>query len=554
MKFVERNLYWLPYLTMLLVAWSEVQAAESFSKYGVGGLVFGKAGLLLIATIILLSLQLKLCFHPLTRFKAISTMVSAAVVTLLLFTILEILTPPVYHYSEFQVAIQRQLARRETKKEIPYRGIVLRQDANYLGFFDRDREYESNRPRVVFVGDSFLEIMSTKPLASRVEERLRQRGIEIDVLNLSKDDTDLDPDYRHKLHELVFDYHPDHVFIFIYAGNDLHRRYRYVPYQHPPYNVSKEAISFLQDADMGDAALTKLEQLRRDGTVFESRAALLENLQAINMDLHKQNLTYLTCLAYSHAASPSLFRRIWPSTIERFGLASSRISREWKKIRKLLRSTARGCRGAPVEEIMDQLNRIRDLPGDQHVLALARFMAFDYCGTDDAEPYLQVLLKLDPAIIDIIIKSPVPPGFLLKALVAAAAGNELERPYDQSTLESSADEYRKLFSEFEELAASQGASLTVFLIPVASNADEAYYTYWKQLADMRQYYQRRKVIRGEVRKRLAGKIPTIDFMDYADQFDGGYWIFDGHWNEEGNDTAARILADYIITLNLTAQK
>jgi hypothetical protein len=554
LPFVERQLYWLPYLTVLLFIWSEVLVSEAIAAFGLKGLFSERAIVQPIITFILLFLQLKLCIQPRTRTKAIAAMTSAAVITVLCFSMVEWLAPPVHKYSEFQLVLQRQLTRREKHKEKIYKGVTIHEDANYLGFIDRDRDYASHKPRVVFIGDSFLEIMSSSPLAIRVENLLRQRGLDIDAINLSKSDSGPDPDYRHKYHELAFDYDPDHLFVFLYSGNDLHRNYRYTPYHHPTYRVSNEAIKYLRDTDVGDATLTRLDQMRREDYFFASRKDLMDHLDELSLGLPQKNLIYLACLAYTRQTSASTFRQLWPNTIERIGIADRKLTKYRKSIRRRFRRKITDCRANSLEEIRDEYKKVLNLPLDQRLEGLARFVAHDYCGAEDVEPFLTVLQGLGAPLTEAVLEFPTPPLLVLKGVASKAAGTELARPPDPKKVARSAKEMEHLLKEFQELAKTHSASLTVVLIPVAAHADETFYRFWKPLLDARDYWEIRSASREALRKQLKGSIPTIDLMDFADQLNGGYWMFDGHWNETGNDAVARVIADYIQTLDLAAHK
>ncbi len=57
-----------------------------------------------------------------------------------------------------------------------------------------------------------------------------------------------------------------------------------------------------------------------------------------------------------------------------------------------------------------------------------------------------------------------------------------------------------------------------------------------------------------IKAKIEGKIPFIDLTDFPDQFQGGYWIFDGHWNEKGNEATAKILSDYILETVVQSKK
>jgi len=545
---VEHHLHWLPYVTVLLVICSEVQVSGVLSEKGAQGLLLARYGMLVAVTLLLLIPQLALCLQTKSRVKATLAMVSAVVVVMLVLSIVERVAPPIHQYEDFQLGLQGQLARRSATKQIECQGVQINQVANDLGFIDRNRLDTSDRRRVVFIGDSFLESVSNRPLALRVEDRLNQAGHAIDVVNLSKDDTQPDPDYRHKLHELAFDYHPDHVFVFIYAGNDLHRRYRYTPYRHQPYRISDQAIAFLRRAAIDDQALATLADLNSDQVVLSSKADLLEHFGSLRLALDQSHLIYLACLAYTDSTDSSFFRQIWPQAIERLGVTGAAISRSWEKMRKSIFSNKHRAPAVSWADLRDRYEAIARLSKDQQLEALARFLAHDYYRVKDEKPYLDVLKTLDPALIDAVIHEPAPPGLLLKGLSATVGKKGVNRSVNQSRLNRSADEFVWLAKEFHAVAASHGAGLTVVLIPVAGHGDGTFYRYWKPLFDVRQYFQRRKVSQEAVHKRLSGVIPMIDFMDFPGRFDGGYWKFDGHWNEKGNRVAAQILSDYIMTV------
>jgi len=546
MSFAERQMYWLPYATVLLLISSEVMVSGVLDMEGWVGLSAPRYIALMVVTVTLLVPQIVLCFLSRARFKAVMAITTAVLLTVVVLTTVEEMAPQVDRYPEFQVALQDQLLRRSTKASRMFRGVELNQNANNLGFIDRDHANDSVQKRVVFIGDSFLESMSSEPLSLRAEKLVKKAGCNVDIVNLSKVDTQPDPDYRHRLHELAFDYNPDQIYVFIYVGNDLHRRYRYTDYSHQLYRVRERAVAYLRRAEMDDRVLTKLERLRDSRAIFSTKADLLQHFEDLGLATSQNNLIYLACLAYTQSAGSSLFVRLWPRAIDRSGIALLALSDGWKKVRRRFLSSKHKGSAIPWPQLSDRYKAIYDLPRGKRKEAIARFVAHEYFRVNEAGPYLVALDSLNSQFINTLIDESAPPGLLFKGLSSMVAGTTLGKPVKMSQVHRDADAYVRLFKEFQFVAATHGAELTVVLIPVAAHGDEAFYEFWKPLLDVRGYYQSRKASYMAVLERLAGVVRTIDLMAFSEEFRDGYWKFDGHWNEKGNDAAAHIVADSII--------
>jgi hypothetical protein len=89
----------------------------------------------------------------------------------------------------------------------------------------RDREHtvlpRSGTYRVIFIGDSFLELGAAVPLTTRMDEIFTARGgASPELINLGVAATDPD-EYFFRLKRIGLPLRPDHCVITFYAGNDL---------------------------------------------------------------------------------------------------------------------------------------------------------------------------------------------------------------------------------------------------------------------------------------------------------------------------------------------
>jgi hypothetical protein len=76
-------------------------------------------------------------------------------------------------------------------------------------------------PRIVFVGDSFVESASTPlSLPAAVERRVAATGGTIEAINLGISGTD-PRSYYYRLRDVAMKLSPDALFLFIYTGNDI---------------------------------------------------------------------------------------------------------------------------------------------------------------------------------------------------------------------------------------------------------------------------------------------------------------------------------------------
>ncbi|MHC5005671.1 MAG: hypothetical protein ACYTJ0_21440, partial [Planctomycetota bacterium] len=316
------------------------------------------------------------------------------------------------------------------------------------------------------------------------------------------------------------------------------RSYRYAPYEHPPYRVTDESLARLEAAGLAEAALQRLADL--GGRTLTSRSELESALADVLPDREQRMLAYLAAMAWSRPVGPGLCRRLWPDTIHRIGIARDKVSDTLKRLRRSLRGRASGCAERPWDEFHEQYEAIVDLPREQRLEAIARVVATAYCGGDDAAPFLAKLRELPASLTDRLVEERSP-GLLLAALPAAIAGETILGDVDPDEAERTAEQYALLMTEFAATARDLGARLTVVLIPVAGYGDAGYRRFWSPLIDTAARYRQRRAIHEATRRRLEGVVPVIDLLDHADRLEDGYWKFDGHWNERGNDAVADVL-------------
>jgi len=93
---------------------------------------------------------------------------------------------------------------------------------NSIGFLDKERVFKNinDSKRILFVGDSFLEIHN-KSIVPVCEDFLRTKtGKNLEFINLSESNTDI-IDYYWRLKNIGTRFNPDLVLIFIFEANDF---------------------------------------------------------------------------------------------------------------------------------------------------------------------------------------------------------------------------------------------------------------------------------------------------------------------------------------------
>lgn len=439
-------------------------------------------------------------------------------------------------YSKAQITLQRLMGRRVTIKDTRFRGEVHRETFNSLGWPDKERMPDApGKRQIVFIGDSFLQVRSVHNAAWLVEERLRHDNNDIEVINLSQDDTD-PVDYRFRFYEFAFEYNPAHIVIFLCLANDLDINYRYTPYKHEPFYVSDQAILYLASR-VKRSVLHELIRLKNSNMLFKDKGGLIGALRAFKLPVNELKFIYLAVTAHSSNSHGRPF-----PLEERFPKISAALCQLWQNSFKLAAPSLQ-IRAAAKEEYQ-KYAATYSLPKQQRLTAVAKLIAKQ----NNPELIVTKLSLLDGGFLGEFVEEPDMTYISFPAIekfVYNVPAN-FETPSKQAVTEA-IDNYILLFSELMAEAARRNVPLTFVLIPEASLIDEDYYHFWLPMLDFREKLGPIHALGTELSVRLPAVAHTIDLNNFKKDFNSGYWHFDGHWNHKGNDAAAAIVSSYLIT-------
>lgn len=436
-------------------------------------------------------------------------------------------------YRLVQKNLQRQLQRRSTRLIKQIRGVTTKRETNRFGWAGKDRMFNSSNKRIVFIGDSFLMIRSSRNLAELVEDRLRLQDKNTDVINLSLDSTDMN-DYRYRFYEFAFDYNPDHIMIFIYGANDLDTRYTYNKYKHPVYSVTSEAILFLDmNEDLPKKVLHLLGELQEDSIVFRDKNSFLEYLRPFGLSTEQASLVYLTVFAYSGFYSDSFpMERLAPHTL-------TRLTNLWKAL-----VPGRAGESDQWISLQPEYEKVFTLPKEERLDRIAE-LAARYNNSPSKEPYLRKLRKLPSQFLDELLEEPDVTYYFWPAITKLVLDYPKENRVFHRRINAVADNYAKLMEEFRREAELRGVKLTIVLIPEASQVDDDFLQFWNPLINFRELMAAKHTLLQTLGNKLQSTTPTLPLLDYRSELSGAYWHFDGHWNEQGNAAAADIISGYL---------
>ena len=518
---------------LLFAGWAslKIEAADLLERLVLSGSPLAAA----LALFSIYALSVRLSSSPKARRQALFVIpISLATLCLCLLAAegaLSLLPP---QYSEIQKQLQLQLARRGTSSQTTHRGVVQSSSFNTWGWADEDWQWQATEEPLVFIGDSFLEVRSSRNLASRTEELLRQP-----LINLSKGGTG--PSYyRFLLREVALPLSPRHVFVFLYEANDLFPSFRHSEYRHPCIRATAEAIRELGDRSEAAASLRRVADNRR---CFTSREALLAELDD-GLSPNDQYLAYLATYAYSTETSqmgpllPRTTRRVtgWLTEARRLFCAFL-----WRTPE----STWRDWR-----DFYPEYEAVYDLPAEQRLEAIARVISRRYLGSSDHRQCLEVLESQDQELKGVLIEEADMIYYLLPAVARAIRGRQAGRDGEPAAEASRRgcdplNQYVQLFREMDRRVRDAGGRLTLVMIPEASYGDAAFRSFWLPMIDFNQHFARKHGLYLELRDELARDMEVIDLLRYRSELNHGYWRFDGHFNEKGNSVVARILASYL---------
>ncbi len=536
--------YWMPYVTYTFLLLS-----AAFVGY-LGNDLFSKrmtlfAGMLGIASVFL-GRHIFLCFRAPTVRERTEARFSLLIATLsyaVFIALLEVFLPPLPHqYSNIQRALQLQVERANTHWGYTFREIQVRLSYNELGWADEEQDYVSSaREKIVFIGDSFLEVSSEQPLASRTQALLNRSRANIDILNFSKDNTGPEH-YRHRFYEFTPDVQPDRLFLFLYEANDMYAGYTYRPYAHQPFSVTKNALEHKNSLHLPKEVLHRLDDLQKQEAVFQSKAEFLTALDGFELSETQKNLTYLTVYGYfteinhTYSVFPKFFAALnrFPEKMIDY------VREEWFHTLPAQRRNA--------AELYRRYTQIFNRQQPERLEALAKFLSQEYLRVENYQPCLELLKQQSEEFRAYLTTQSDMMFYLFQAVEQALYGTAISKkmPADDTTIDQTTDEYVKLFDEIQNICEANDIELTIVLIPEASYADQDFYQFWLPMIDFHQFFSEQHSLYLSLKEKLNTHMPVIDLGEFSHQLRNSYWKFDGHWNEKGNQKISAILARSIL--------
>ncbi len=549
LNLAESNVFWLPYPLIILLIAVDIQISQLLASQPLTALISSEKGLLVVVQLlaagaIAVALGL-LVSRRKSRLQSVFAMVIACLFAGMFLLVIEVAFPAVHRYSRFQISLQQQLDRRLNDNGEVFCGVQTSKQGDYLGWIDTLESAESGHSNVVFIGDSFLETRTTKPLAGRVSETLQSLGHTTTIRNLSKDDTGPETDYRHKFYEFAFDTAPEEIMIFIYSGNDLSTRYQYAPYRHPMFSITQTAIDRLREFGIHSSVIDVVMKSDAFNRSYVSRADFVRATGRYIPNARDIDLFYLTSLAYAQDPGTSFTARAAPNTVCRLLNARENISDRLKAAKKAHREEKQRCAHVDTETLKHQYNAIYEEPIGVRLEKIADFIAENYCRNAAAKEFHTLLQSLDAGFVDAIITCPESLGSLMRSVVTATYGEIERKTVRPDRVDTASDNYVALLCEFHDVAVSRGVDLTVVFIPVATHADATFQAYWEPLRGIGPNDGRGPAMVAAISEKLEGKVPYIDLSQYRENYNRGYWLFDGHWNEKGNAVTAAIIAEHL---------
>ena len=451
-------------------------------------------------------------------------------------TLLPVPRPP----TQAQKLMIEQLRRRHEELKTPYHGsLFVPGRANELGWLDRNHSFVRQSRRILFIGDSMLEVRSLRRLALRVEDRFAADPIE--VVNLSM--TGSDPkDYRFRLNEYAFDYQPEHIFIFLYGPNDFELTPPYEPYRPRPVRVTRQTIESARSVGLPSEIMDRLSQLAREGRVYPDRKSFFAAIGG-HRSQTQNHLLYTVAVAHSDADT----RQSFDSTCSRLQVLGTKLVDLGSKV------LARMGRPVPIfpdplwwgrESFHEREKAVYRLPRQQRLGALAHLYA--ECMHFPAGPVHQLLLQQTPELQSWLTAEPDVLWFLAVPLNRLSGLEITPGPEDDGLRRFNADRvamYVRLLREMSETAKAHHCKLTFVFIPTPGLADRDFVQFWKGHPPTEWSAKSYQQVLAKVKDRVS----VLDLGAEPDRFRGAYWPLDGHWTDTGNNLAADILAKFLKT-------
>ncbi len=490
------------------------------------------------------------------RYRALSTLIFSAILFILCGIVSEKFFPvsssqhsklSKHKYSPFQLKLQRLLKRRLTERLSKRRGVFMYERYNSLGWPDKERSFEKKGKRIVCIGDSFLEVRSSKNLPERLELMLQSTKEHIEVLNLSLAETSPE-DYRFRFYEFALDYQPDHVLLFIYGGNDAMPYYTYTPYEHNPFSVSVQAVMFLSAIKaIPKKVILQLSGLMKNQTRFKNRQDFFKHLGQVNISRSDMQFVYLVVNAYSVPLmeKPFPFSTIAPNTLTRLALLWHQNFTINAGLKKTNEDSDKEPEMPTWKDLQSKFNKVFALAKEKRLESISK-LAAEYNRMTDYSLFLEKLENQDPRFLEELISEP-DVTYLLWAALSKSVLNKPEYPVpSKAVIDRATYNYMLYFQEMKNEADRLGVQFSVVLIPEASLGDDDFYRFWLPLIDFRKYFSIRNAVFSKLAVNLKTVSPVINLLDDPqDRLFEGYWHFDGHWNEKGNKNVAETLYAYL---------
>lgn len=436
-----------------------------------------------------------------------------------------------------QKLLIEQLRRRHEEIVTPYHGsLFMPGKANQLGWMDRDHDFVKKPRRILFIGDSMLEVRSRRRLALRVEDRF-QSSRPVEVINLSM--TGSDPkDYRFRLHEYALDYHPDHIFIFLYGPNDFELTPPYEGYRPKALRVTPATIASVKALGLPETCQLRLEQLK--GRQFPDRASFLQAMGG-QLTANQSHLLYTAAVAYSDAETRT-FLHSTRSRLSSLGVKLVELAGHALKAAGRPEPTFPDPQWWSRPDFKEREKAIYRLPRSQRLRALAQLYADSMHYPPG--PVYQLLREQSPEMQTWLVEEQDMLWFLAVPLNRLTGLELTPRPEDNGLRRFNADRvemYSRLLREMSETAEKSGSQLTYVFIPTPGLADKDFVHFWQ--GKLPTEWSAKTY--GQVLRKVTGRVSLIDLGQQPDLFRGGYWPLDGHWTDRANDAVADILAEFI---------
>lgn len=452
--------------------------------------------------------------------------------------------------SHLQKSLREVFERRGTRFDFDFRGVHAVSHANASGWMDPDDE-EPPHP-IVFIGDSFLESRSSRNLAARVQDLLSGGGPRVGVLNLSKEDTEPDVEYRNRFYEFALRRAPSRIVLFLYAGNDYQASYQYRPYRPPSLFVTPTALTKGLAVSPEGARFLFQSYLRSEPVLSRQQIsdAMPHSPEAV------ADLTYLAAMGYGAEQSAPLLS-LRPGL--QFGRALGQL------LARLLVSAGAGaadpalseaharsaeppaifCVKAPWEQTWNDYQRLfaGPLDSEKRMAAIGRFIAERYCGFKDARPFQELLAAQSPEFREFVAWGADMPYVLFPAVAETLMRDPGDSWISTAEAQKAASEYALLVLEMANAARARGSEFSVVLIPEASAVDLGYRRFWQGMPRFFGHLRGVHWVHQALARQLEGRVDLIDLAASPQLLQDAYWPLDGHFNERGQAAVAQLLAE-----------